>query len=362
MAYFATPLVVTGLTAQPLLTVLLLGVPPVALVLLALRRRAPAVVVVALGVLLFLSPGVTGVAAAMAASVARRHRRLADVVATLVWFVAARTGGLLVGPLAAPWNQASTIEWVISTGIITTTGLVGLVWRSQQAADTERANAVQARQEVEQERIARARLAEREAIAREMHDVLAHRISLVALHAGVLAHRNDLDPEQTRETAAVIRDNAKASLDELRMVLASLRDPDAEGVEPPQPTLDSLAVLVAERSEDQPVELEMAVDPTQVLAHTSRQLFRMVQEALTNARKHAPGAPTTVRVSGTPGEELEVVVRNGLTPLAMPDDTGSGLGLVGMAERAAGVGGRVSHRRTEDEFVVEITVPWRMEP
>ena len=363
MAYFATPLVKYGLTARPDLTVLLLVVPPVAMAILSVRHRYQYVAVVAIGALLFLSPGVTGVAAAMAGSLGRHHRRLVDVIAALFWFVGARTAGLALGPLAQPWDQTSTIEWITCTVTITTATLVGLLSRSQHTAEAERASAEVARHEAEQERVERARLAEREAIAREMHDVLAHRISLVALHAGVLAHRVDLDPQQTRDTALIIRDNAKSSLDELRMVLAALRDPAAASGElatvPPQPTLEALPVLVAELSDDHPVELSSGIELAEVPGHVSRQVFRMIQEALTNARKHAPGAPTSVRLTGRPGTDLDVMIRNQLAPLAIPDRTGSGLGLVGMAERAGSIGGEVEHSRTEAEFVVRIVVPWK---
>src|SRR5690606_3005086 len=129
-----------------------------------------------------------------------------------------------------------------------------------------------------------------------------------------------------------IRDNARRSLEDLRSVLSSLRaddQPGGGGSEPPQPDLTTLPVLVAEVSENQPVDLTLDADPTTVPDALSRNGFRMIQESLTNACKHAPGAPIQVRVTGRPGDQLHITVRNRLTPLAAADRTGSGLGLVG---------------------------------
>ena len=156
-----------------------------------------------------------------------------------------------------------------------------------------------------------ARDAERTRIAREMHDVLAHRISLVAMHAGALAYREDLTREQTAETAATIQANAQLALAELRQVLGVLRAgrvPD--GVEAPQPTLAELAALLADvREAGSQVQLDVLglreCDLAKIPATLSRTWFRIVQEALTNARKHAPGEPVSVRLTGEPGGFLD---------------------------------------------------------
>ncbi|WP_456786161.1 sensor histidine kinase [Cellulomonas sp. P5_C5] len=206
----------------------------------------------------------------------------------------------------------------------------------------------------------RARDAERTRIAREMHDVLAHRISLVALHAGALAYRDDLTREETRETAQTIQSNAQLALSELRQVLGVLRaGADAAGVEPPQPTLAELPALLADAEEaGSAVTLDtadLAEDPRpQTLSRTS---FRIVQEALTNARKHAPGEPVSVRLAGGPGAQLEIEVRNSLSTL--PDGRPGGVGLAGLAERAELAGGELEHGVGPDgSFVVGARLPW----
>ena len=141
-----------------------------------------------------------------------------------------------------------------------------------------------------------------------MHDVLAHRISLVALHAGALAYRDDLTREETRETAQTIQANAQLALSELRQVLGVLRaGAGAVGIEPPQPTLAELPALLADAARGR-VGGRRSTPPAspRILAPQtlSRTSFRIVQEALTNARKHAPGEPVSVRLAGGPGAQL----------------------------------------------------------
>ncbi|MBO3085373.1 sensor histidine kinase [Cellulomonas fengjieae] len=208
----------------------------------------------------------------------------------------------------------------------------------------------------------RSRDAERTRIAREMHDVLAHRISLVALHAGALAYRDDLTRTETRETAQTIQGNAQLALSELRQVLGVLRagadTESVEGVEPPQPTLAELPALLADaREAGSAVDLDttgLADEPRP--ATLSRTSFRIVQEALTNARKHAPGEPVSVRLAGGPGATLEIQVRN---PVRTPPNGHRGVGLAGMTERAELAGGELEHGVDPDgNFVVGARLPW----
>ena len=140
-------------------------------------------------------------------------------------------------------------------------------------------------------------MAERTRIAREMHDVLAHRISLLALHAGGLEVRPDLPPEQVQETAALLRATARQALEELRSVIGVLRESEAEEPTPaaPQPTLTDLARLVEDtRRAGTDIDFEMHVEHVdEVPAALGRDAYRIVQEALTNVGKHAPGAAGT---------------------------------------------------------------------
>jgi signal transduction histidine kinase len=209
-----------------------------------------------------------------------------------------------------------------------------------------------------------ARMAERTRIAREMHDVLAHRISLLALHAGGLEVRPDLPPAQVRETAGLLRSTARQALEELRGVIGVLRDESGQDlIAPgPQPTLSDIDRLVEEnRAAGRTVDLEMRVQhPGDLPGGLGRDAYRIVQEALTNIGKHASGTAAQVRVTGGPGEGLHVNVRNQQPAqvAARPALPGSGSGLLGLQERVALAGGTLVHGPDGGEFVVDAELPW----
>ncbi|MFI6055029.1 sensor histidine kinase [Streptomyces violascens] len=201
----------------------------------------------------------------------------------------------------------------------------------------------------------------REAIAREMHDVLAHRLTLLSVHAGALEFRPDAPPAQVARAAGVIRDSAHEALQDLRQIIGVLRSPGEGADDRPQPTLATLDALVAEsREAGMKVALDSRVpDTAGVPAATGRNAYRIAQEALTNARKHAPGAEVTVTVTGRPGEGLTVEVRNPAPPGPVPEVPGSGQGLIGLTERATLAGGRLDHGRGPDGgFSVVAWLPW----
>jgi signal transduction histidine kinase len=211
----------------------------------------------------------------------------------------------------------------------------------------------------------RARMAERTRIAREMHDVLAHRISLLALHAGALEVRPDLPPAKVRETAELLRSTARQALEELRGVIGVLREePGRESAPPaPQPTLSDIRRLVEEtRRAGAEIDFEMRVDhPEAVPGGLGRDAYRIVQEALTNIGKHAHGAAARVRVTGAPDRGLRVGVHNRQPVHAQAGPTlpGSGAGLLGLQERVALAGGTLVHGPDgSGDFVVDAELPW----
>ena len=198
----------------------------------------------------------------------------------------------------------------------------------------------------------------RDEIAREMHDVLGHRLSLLSVHAGALEFRPDASPEEIARAAKVIRENAHLALQDLREVVGVLRAPVGEL---PQPTLADVRQLVAESGRaGMRVGLREELGGTTLPDLVGRTAYRTVQEGLTNARKHAPGAEVVVRLAGSPGEGLTVEVCNeapGSRPAPGPDpgpaagaeavsDPGPGQGLVGLAERVALADGRLEHGPT----------------
>ncbi|MGI5230814.1 sensor histidine kinase [Actinoallomurus sp. CA-142502] len=219
------------------------------------------------------------------------------------------------------------------------------------------------RAEAEQgRRVAEARMAERRTLAREMHDVLAHRLSLVATHAGALEYRPDSSPEQLARAAGVVRTGVHQALEELRQVIGLLREEDDghDDLEP-RPTLADLPRLVAEAQEaGQPVRLrEEVTDATTLPPAAARTAYRVAQEGLTNARKHAPGRPVDVLLHGGPGTHLLIDIRNPLPAAdSAPAVPGSGLGLVGLTERVRLAGGRLDHRIADREFRLQASLPW----
>jgi signal transduction histidine kinase len=197
-----------------------------------------------------------------------------------------------------------------------------------------------------------AQLRAREEIAREMHDVLGHRLSLLSVHAGALAYRPDASTDEVAGAAEIIRASAHQALQDLREVIGVLRAPVGEL---PQPTFADLPILVeGSRKAGLPVDLHLDA-PGALPDHVGRTAYRIVQEGLTNALKHAPGEPVQISVKGAPGNGLEVELRNP----APNRRTGDGRGLLGLAERAALVEGRLEHGRTPDgDFRLFAWLPW----
>jgi signal transduction histidine kinase len=189
-------------------------------------------------------------------------------------------------------------------------------------------------------RVEQAQRHARDEIAREIHDVLGHRLSLLSVHAGALEYRPDAPAAEIVRAAHIIRESSHQALQDLRQVIGVLRAPVGEL---PQPTLDDVDRLVEESRRagmDVTVEHDHAGDPGEPAGRTA---YRVVQEALTNIRKHAPGAAVQVQVAGRAGDRLTVTVVN--TAAAQPglvsEDAGSGL--TGLAERAELAGGGLEY-------------------
>lgn len=237
-------------------------------------------------------------------------------------------------------------------GMATGWGMV-IHHRRQLAAsrrDREAQMAVEVRLRAEQ-----AQLQAREAIAREMHDVLGHRLSLLSVHAGALEFRPDAPPDDVARAAKIIRESAHQALQDLRDVIGVLRAPVREL---PQPTLAEVGRLTEESAAaGMRVALTGKVEG-QVPGLIGRTGYRIVQEGLTNARKHAPGASVEVTVAGSAGPGLTVEVRNERPP-GDPAVHSGGQGLTGLAERVALAGGRLTHgARPDGGWVLAAWLPW----
>ncbi|NYE37666.1 signal transduction histidine kinase [Nocardioides cavernae] len=333
----------------------------VSFVLIRWRHRQPAAVSVLLNTFTFVSASSAGPASWALGSVAshRRWRLVAVVVpiSVVAGIVQERIG--LAEDTLPLWASLSFGGLV--SGILVATGYA--MGSQRQLVDSYRARAETAERE-QRARVAQAQAAERTRIAREMHDVLAHRISLVAMNASTLSYRTDLSEEDRATAARSIEENAHRALSDLRAVLGVLRDPTQpadEGPERPQPGIDDLAALVEEEAAGgMRVRLSQAVEG-ELPTSTGRTAYRIVQEALTNVRKHAPGTTVTVDVAGSPDDGVVIAVRNAapVAPVRGPSLPASGLGLLGLAERAALAGGRINHGvDATGGYSVRAWIPW----
>ena len=258
-------------------------------------------------------PGALALAALAAVSPAAIPAATAGTLHVAEWrrfAVAAAVGaaGVVAGAVQGLWRPVGGLPyiWWLVLVIVAEAALVGWgqVTRARHALIAslqERARRAEAEQG---RRVAEARAAERTRIAREMHDVLAHRLSLLATYAGAIEYRPDAPPEQVARAAGVVRAGAHQALDELREVITVLRedDGDGDGAERPQPGLADLSRLVEEsRDAGARIQLDDRVpDPAALPGAAGRTAYRVVQEGLTNARKHAPGEPVQVVIDGGP--------------------------------------------------------------
>jgi signal transduction histidine kinase len=284
------------------------------------------------------------------------------------------------------------VAWLIVLPLTYALALcLGLLVRARRhVVEGLRATAERDRESYER-RILDTRREERERIAREMHDVLAHRISLLSVHAGALEYRAGsaaaLSADEVRQAATVIRENAHLAVEDLRELLELLRDDaDELGSMHPQPRLADVAGLAREaQAAGQRVDLLLEVEDGQVRESVQRTAYRVVQESLTNARKHAPGAAVRVRVTGG-ADGVRVLVENpvpvGVTNTdlahlelghphvghaelvptearrsAPPVPTGGGAGLIGLAERVRLDGGTLTSGIDAGRFRVCADLP-----
>jgi signal transduction histidine kinase len=222
----------------------------------------------------------------------------------------------------------------------------------------QRALTVQAEQ-TEAERERRAVLEERTRIASELHDVVAHHMSLVAVRAETAPYRLTDLPDPVRAEFASLSDTAREALADMRRLLGVLRD-DRPAALAPQPRLTDVPALVdAARQAGVTVELSLPVTLDEVPSAVGLCAYRIVQESLSNASQHAPGTPVTVSVDRDP-EAVVLQVANGPGVPSVParGNRGTGHGLAGMRERVALLGGSLSAGPTPDgRFLVSAVLP-----
>jgi signal transduction histidine kinase len=243
------------------------------------------------------------------------------------------------------FNAIAALAWF--------TGL-GLRRRTEHAAALEERAALLEKRREEEARLAVAE--ERARIARELHDVVAHSVSVMTVQASGV--RRLLQPEQERERAALetVERTGREALAEMRRLLGVLRESDGAAELAPQPGLAHLDRLLDEvRASGLPVELSVEGDRRPLAAGVDLSAYRIVQEALTNTRKHAGEATAFVRLRYA-ADRLELEIANDGSPTTTAD--GRGHGLHGMRERAQVCGGTLeAGPRPEGGFVVRATLP-----
>ncbi|MET7736439.1 histidine kinase [Streptomyces sp. NPDC005402] len=295
-------------------------------------------------------------------------------LATILMFTDVVYAAVLYGPLAS----ARRIQWI--TGLLTVAGtlvpfavwrvpealLIGVVvgvvayapaatgWivrNHRDAAEAARLRAEQTALLAEMDR-AQAVTAERARMARELHDMVANHLSAIAIHSTAALSIDD--PATSREALTVIRENSVDGLAEMRRLIGILRDGDHEPSA--VPTLDGLAALVdGARANGLDVTLD-ACHPGTVPAPVELAAYRIVQESLTNALKHACPGPVTVTLAQHDGD-LTVAVSSPYGDRDGPRAPGSGAGLVGMRERAALLGGTFDAGPDGAHWTVRATLP-----
>jgi signal transduction histidine kinase len=278
----------------------------------------------------------------------RGNGRPATVTLALPFAVLALAGP----PDSAAWTQTIVLAAVAPAAVLT-----GLVARAQHDATEHSA----ARDAIAGTLVEHAARGERARISRELHDVVAHHISMIAVEAETARITNPGMPPATERRLSAIGDTARAALTEMRRLLGVLREDT--GTEPsdlePQPDLRQLNELL-DRARDAsgtvtrlilrgpPVTLDPAVELT---------AYRIVQEALTNARRHAPGAAVDVELHYT-GDDLSLRIRDNGPGPPTPATPGPGLGLLSMRERAAAVGGELrTGAAAGGGFLITATLP-----
>lgn len=265
------------------------------------------------------------------------------------------------------WNGVGS--WLLNSVVVV---LVPYLIGSSVAARRDLTDSYRIRAEhAEAERSARtaeAVLLERARIAREAHDVLGHKLSLLTMQAGGLELNADAGAEVVEEQAQLIRRSARAALDDLRSIIGSIEAPnwlDPESTHRllvPQDILGIEKLIAESRSSGAIVDLTSSdlSTPEALPEKTARAAYRIVQECLTNAHRHAPGAPVLVSLAGSPGQRLVIEVRNAVTdPISEPEHPGhGGRGLPGLQERARTVGGELTVNESDSVFIVRADLPW----
>jgi len=367
----AIPIVVGGVVAvgivfraDPSGRPLALALGLAASVVLVARRRAPVATLVASGGLvlgLFAVDSAAGAAAVFAPAVALfslalTRARVYQVIAGL-----GAVAAVVAADVFLAGGHDVTMQTVGHVALVAVPLLAAEALRSrrsyvslllEQLEVARQAREAEARRRVEQERLR---------IARDLHDVVAHTLTTINVQAGVASHLLKPDASHATRALATIEEASRDALAELRAMVGVLRTSDAEEAPlEPAPTIDTVCELI-ERARRDGIDVGFDVSgqrPVRLPDAVQLAAFRIVQESLTNIHRHASGAPASVRLSYEP-DRLRVTIEN--TAGAKRNGGGIGVGIIGMKERAAAVGGTLEAVGSEDGFRVAAELPYSRE-
>jgi signal transduction histidine kinase len=363
-------IVVVGvaLRADPSTRALALALALAATATLVLRRSAPTATLVISGALvlaLFAVDHAAGSLAVIAPAIALYSLALSRGRVHLVAAVVAAATAVMIADffLAGHHPRALTLQTAAHVALIAVPVLAAEALRNRRSYIQlllERLDLAERTREEEAERRAEQ---ERLRIARDLHDVVAHTLTTINVQAGVASHLLDRDPSHARDALTTIETESHEALEELRAILGVLREaPDGAAPLEPTPDLATLDALIEQtRSAGLCVSFEIEGEQPQHIPDTVQiAAFRILQESLTNARRHAPGAEAHVRLAYG-ADRLRLAIEN--ATVATDDRNGRpGVGTLGMRERATALGGRLQAQSTGGRFRVVAELPYHPSP
>lgn len=337
------------------------------------RARTPIPVLIAGGVLLVIGVSyllaLVGVFHALQRWPRRTWQISAAAAVAVTLFVIRETttdwGTALLWLFDSRGTDPDGVGWVLAPWIIALIALGGVAGavayqrtRHEAEASKRRAEREHARADALDEQLARQ--AERERIARDLHDGLGHRLSTAALSASAFEAQVAADPAVNPALAAwagTMRQQLHAALEDVRGIVGGLRT-DPRPASGASPSLRDIAALLADhRSAGHRVDAYVVIEAADGAAPAMHsEAYRIVQEALTNAIKHAPGHPVSLLVDAAPERGLRIRVENPVGPHA--GSSSGGYGILGIRERVDALGGEAWIGPHDGRFIVDVTLPW----
>ncbi|MHB8659523.1 MAG: sensor histidine kinase [Solirubrobacteraceae bacterium] len=335
---------------------------------LVLRRRAPTATLAISGGLvlaLFAIDHAAGAIAVIAPAAALYTLALTRGRVHLVAAVVAAAAAVVVADifLAGHHSHALTLQTAAHVALIAVPVLAAEALRNRRSYVQVLLERLELAERTREEEAQRRAEQERLRIARDLHDIVAHTLTTINVQAGVAAHLHDRDPSHAQNALATIETASHDALEELRTILGVLREP-GQGNAPLEPAPDLAAVdALIEQTRNAGLDVSFTLDgqqPHRVPEAVQLAAFRILQESLTNVRRHAPGAATRINLAYR-GDGLRLTIENEAARSRNGDGNHSfdGVGILGMRERATALGGTLQANRAGERFRVVAELPYR---